>query len=180
MGTPASVKLGPGLLYIAAIGTTEPTTLTGALPSAWVAVGYTEEGSEFGIEVTSEDIEVAEELDPIRTVNTKRSVSVTFDAAEITATNLKRAFNGGTISAPTGGYVTFDPPAAADTPVRAMIVWQADDNQERWLFRQCFQAGPITMARKKAPDKTLIPMSFKCEKPTGFQPFRAWFADTLA
>ena len=69
-GTPGNVKLGAGRLYYAPLGTTEPTNCSTALPSAWIAVGYTENGTSIDTAITSEDIEVAEELDPIDNVNT--------------------------------------------------------------------------------------------------------------
>lgn len=179
MGTPAAVKLGPGLLYVAPIGTTEPTTLTGALPSAWVALGYTEEGSEITFEMSFEDVPVAEELDPVKVVATGRMTTVQFELAQLTARNLSVAFNGGTITGPTGGYVTFDPPDLGEEE-RLMLVWQADDNEERWLFRRVLQVGSVTIARRKAPDKATIPCEFKCEIPTdGSGIFKVWVTDDL-
>lgn len=179
MGSPAAVKLGPGLLYVAPIGTTEPTTGSGALPSAWVALGYTEEGSEVTFDMTFEDVDVAEELDSVKTVATGRATSVKFALAEMCARNLSTAFNGGTISSPSSGFVTFDPPDLGEE-TRLMIVWQADDNQERWLFRRCLQVGSVTIARKKAPDKATIPCEFKTEiPPDGSKPFRVWITADL-
>lgn len=179
MGTPAAVKLGPGLLYVAPIGTTEPTTGSGALPSAWVALGYTEDGSEVTFDMSFEDVEVAEELDSVKTVAVGRTTAVKFALAELCARNLSVAFNGGTISSPSSGFVTFDPPDLGEE-TRLMIVWQADDNEERWLFRRCLQVGSVTIARKKAPDKATIPCEFKTEIPTdGAKPFRAWIASSL-
>lgn len=179
MGTPAAVKLGPGLLYVAPIGTTEPTSGSSVLPSAWIALGYTEEGSTITFDMTFEDVPVAEELDPVKVVATGRMASVKFSLAEITARNLKTAFNGGTIVAPSLGFVTFEPPdLGAET--RTMLVWQADDNAERWLFRRMLQVGTIEIPRKKAPDKALIPAEFRCEIPTdGSAIFKAWIDASL-
>lgn len=179
MGTPAAVKLGPGLLYVAPVGTADPLTGSGALPSAWIALGYTEDGSEITAETTFEAVEVAEELDELRNVATKRMSSVKFNLAQMTARNLSVAFNGGTISSPSGGFVTFDPPDLGEEE-RLALVWQADDGQEQWLFRKCLQVGSVTMARKKAPDKATIPCEFKCEIPDdGSKPFKVWVADSL-
>lgn len=179
MGTPAAVKVGPGLLYIAPIGTAEPTTGSGALPSAWVAVGYTEAGSEFDFTTTYADIDVAEELDPIRVMATGRVVSVKFEAAEITARNISKALNGGTITSPSAGFVTFEPPALG-AEVRVMLAWQSDDAQEQWLFRRCLSVGAVNVAHKKAPDKSTLPMEFRCEIPTdGSKSFKAWITSAL-
>jgi hypothetical protein len=180
MGTPAAVKVGPGLLYIAPIGTTEPTAGSGALPSAWVAVGYTETGSEFDFTTSYSDIDVAEELDPIRIVATGRVVSVKFSMAEISARNISKALNGGTISSPSSGFVTFEPPAlGAET--RVMLCWQSDDAQEQWLFRRCLSTASVNIAHAKAPAKSLIPVEFRCEIPTdGSKSFKAWITSALA
>lgn len=181
MGTPAGVKVGPGLLYVAAIGTTEPTTVSGTLPSAnWVAIGYTDNGSMFNSETTYEDIEVEEELEPIRTTATKRVTTIDFEMAEINARNLAIAYNGGTITGPTTGYVTFEPPGLG-TEGRLMMCWQSDDHQEQLLCRRVVQAGSVGIPRRKAPDKSLIPVSFRLEVPLdGSKPFKFWQPATLA
>ena len=179
MGTPAGVKIGPGLLYMAPIGTAEPTTGSGALPSAWIPLGYTDEGSEFTFETTFEDVNVAEELDPVKIVATGRMTSVKFSLAEITARNLQAAMNGGAIGAPAGGFVAFEPPDLGQE-VRKMIVWQADDNEERWLLRRVLQVGSIVIPRKKAPAKAVIPAEFRTEVPTDGSPiFKAWINSAL-
>jgi hypothetical protein len=175
-----AVKLGPGLLYIAPLGTTEPTSLTGALAAGFVALGYTEEGHQTTIETTRERIYVAEELDPIRTVKTNRTVTLEMQLAQITARNLQIALNGGTIGSPTGGYVLFTPPATTDADVGATLVWQADDGQERWLFREAYVMGAIQVPRRKSPTKSVIPVTFDCVKPAATQPFAVWFAQGMS
>lgn len=176
-----AVKLGPGVLYIAPLGTAEPTTLTGALNAAFVALGYTEEGHQTTIETARENIYVAELLDPIRNVKTGRTVTLEVQLAQITARNLQIALNGGTIGTPTGGYVAFTAPAMTDADVGAMLVWQADDNQERWLFRECYATGPIAVPRRKSPTKSVIPVTFDCIAPSaGGLPFAVWFASAMS
>lgn len=180
MGSPAAVKLGPGHLWVAPIGTTEPSNVSGTLPSAnWVDLGYTEAGSEIGFAMTFEDVNVAEELDPILTTATARVTSIKFALAQLTARNLSVAFNGGTIDTPSGGSVTFEPPDLGEEE-RLMIVWDSDDAEERWLFRKCVQVGSVTIARAKAPAKATVPCEFKAEKPTnGSTPFKVWVTDDL-
>lgn len=180
-GTAAGVKVGPGLIYIAPIGTTEPTTVSGTLPSAnWIPVGYTEDGSLFSSDVTFEDIEVAEELDPIRTTPTRRNTTFEVQLAEINAQNLNLAYNGGTIGSPTGGYVTFEPPALG-AELRVMLCWNADDAQERLLLRRVLATGTIAIPRRKAPAKALIPITFKVELPLdGAKAFKFWEPSALS
>lgn len=163
MGNPLAVRVGPGILKIAPIGTTEPTDLSAAWNAAWIDMGYTDTGSSFVFEATFEDVVVAEEYDPIATLQTTRTITVNFALAELTAENLSRAMNGGTVDT-SAGVVKFEPPAAGDyTPV--MLGWEADDGMERWVFRKAVQVGSVEIARRKAPDKATIPMSFRCSKP---------------
>lgn len=174
-GTPGALALGPGQLYIAALGATEPTDLTTAwatVDARWIMMGYTAEASEFKYTPATDDVEVAEELDPISTQTTGRVCTVSFALAQMTATNLKRAMNGGTIT-PGTGIVTFEPPDLG-TEVRTMLGFEAEDSTERWVFRQCYQQGDITVTRGKGATKATISCEYKLEKPaTGSKLFKA-------
>lgn len=176
-GNPGAIALGPGYLFAAVLGTTEVTDLATAwatVSANWIALGYTDDGSEFTYETSSENVEVAEELDPVKTALTGRNLKVAFALAEITASNLKRAMNGGTIT--TGaGFVTFEPPALGEE-VRLMLGFQSEDLTERWIYRQCLQTGNLGMARKKGAAKTTISCEFSLEKPVSLPPFKALLA----
>ena len=170
MGNPNQISLGPGLLKVAPLGSAEPTDLVSSWPAAFADIGYTHEGNEFSYQLNTAPVEVAEELDPLFVVPTGRVIQVKFIAAQITAKNLQRAYNGGVIT--TGsGYVYFDPPGAG-VVTRYMFGWQSDDNQERWIFRQCLNGGTSTTPRKKGADKAGIGYELNLEKPASGQPFR--------
>lgn len=180
-GTPSRVShgLGPGRLWIAPLGSTEPTTLTADWDVAWIPLGYTEEGSEFSYELSSDPVEVAEELDPISTVITARNISVSFASAEATVEHFKVAMNGGTITTGTG-IVIFEPPDLG-SEVRTMIGFQTEDAKARWVYRQCFQSGNVTTQRRKGADKATIPMEFSVEKPaSGAKAFKVIQSDVLS
>lgn len=170
-GDPLAVRVGPGWLYIAPLGSTEPDDLTDAWAVAWTPLGYTDEGSNFVFESSFEDVVVAEELDPIAIVQTARTATVNFALAEVTAANMQRAFNGGEITTATG-VVTFEPPDASDAPTPVMLGWESADGLERWVFRRAIQVGTVDIARKRAPDKATLPMSFRCTKPAGAATFK--------
>lgn len=184
-GNTATIQAGPGQLYIAAIGTAEPTLLSAALPSQWTSLGYTEEGTQFTHDINMEGITPAEELEPVIYKDTGRTITVEFALMEITAKNLQRSLNGGTISAPSGAAVTFEPPAlGASTPV--MLIWDAQDvdgttgtQTERWLFRRARQTGSVQINRRKGATNASIPATFTLEKPSGANPYKVWFADPL-
>ncbi len=178
-GTTANVQLGPGRIYIAPIGTAEPTNASTALPSAWQALGYTEDGTTFTVEITSEPIEVAEELDPILYVNTRRTNALKIQAAEFTRRNLALALASGLVV----NDASFFEPVNPGSEVKTMIVWDSNEDptvaqggqgNRRWIFRQCSSAGTIEIHRQKAPNKALLPVTLNVEKPSGLAPFRVY------
>lgn len=176
MGNPAALSIGPGTLYYSSsLATAEPVDLVSAWPSGWANLGYTDDGTEINIETKMEDIEVAEELDPVAILASARTITVMFALAEITATNLKRALNGGTFT-DSAGLRFYDPPALG-TEQYCMLGHESQDVQERWIFRKCIQTGKVTVARKKSPNKATLPMEFRCVKPVGLQPYRAIMAN---
>ena len=170
MGNVNAIALGPGTLYTAAVGAAEPATLVAAWDAAWTDLGYTFEGHTFSSESTVEEVEVAEELVPLLYVTTKVVAKAEFTLAEVTATNLSRALNGGTIT--TGsGFVTFEPPAIGAETRRA-YAWQSTDGEERMVWRQCFNSGTVEINRRKGADKAGIPFELNLEKPSGLQPWK--------
>lgn len=164
----AAVRFGkPGKLYVAPIGSIEPAAESGAWDPAWVCLGYTDEGSVFNYEVSMDNVEVAEELDPIARVTTGRDASVEFALAEVTYRNLTLAFNGGII---TGGGVAweFEPPDLGNE-TRVMLGWDASfdptTNDLRMIFRRCLQGGSLGMENRKGTTKQTIASNFQLEKP---------------
>lgn len=164
-GNASKVRVGPGWLKIAPLGTAIPADLIAAWNVAFVDVGYTAEGSTFTFTPSFEAVEVAEENEPISYEKTGQEVTAAFEAAEITARNLQIAFNGGTITTGTG-IVTYEPPAADVVATYVMLGWEAFDKKERWIFRKCLQTGASELARRKAPDKSTIPMTFQAVVPS--------------
>jgi hypothetical protein len=175
-GSSNALSMGPGQLWAAAVATTEPSDLTTgwtAISGNWAMPGYTDAGSEFRYTPSTDDVEVAEELDPVSTQTTGRVAMVSFAAAQNTVTNLKRAFNGG-VTATAGGVTTFEPPDLG-TETRIAMGFESEDSQERWVYRQCYQQGDVTITRAKGAAKATIAMEFKLEKPTaGSRLFKVW------
>jgi len=161
-----NVKVGPGKLYIAELGTDEPVDLTTVWDAEWIAAGWTDEGHTFTQSPSVDPIEVAELKSPVKYYTGSIEYSLEFALAEITARNLQIALNGGTITTGTG-IKTFQPPAGNAEAVRIMIGWESDSADERWVFRKCFQSGDSAIARQKGPAKATIPMTFNLEIPSG-------------
>lgn len=174
------IATDPGFLFWAPLGTTEPThtvagsVFTDAWPAEWIVLGATEEGHSFSWATSTETIEVAEFLDPIKYVETGRTGSVAFALASITAENVKRALNGGTLTTSGTGATTkveFTPPALGAS-VRSMIGWESQDSTERLVCYQVFNTGTVEIARRKGSAKATLPMEWALETPTGGVPFK--------
>lgn len=163
-----AVRFGkPGKLFIAALGTTEPTTVTAAWPAGWVPLGYTDEGSAFNYELSKDNVEVAEELDILARVTTGRDASVEFALAEITKRNLTIAFNGGIVLGD-GLAWTIEPPDLG-SEASVMLGWDAmptvGSNDLRIIFRQCSNGGSLGLENRKGATKSTLAMNFQLEKP---------------
>lgn len=165
----AALRFGkPGKLFVAPLGTPEPTTTTAVWGAGWVPLGYTDEGSSFNYEISTDNVEVAEELDVVARVTTGRDASVEFALAEITKRNLDMAFNGGVVLGTGTDNWTFEPPDLG-AEARVMLGWDAmpvvASNDLRVIFRQCLQGGSIGLENRKGATKSTISVNFMLEKP---------------
>jgi hypothetical protein len=146
---------------------------------AWISLGATEEGSAFSYTTEVEAVRVAEFFDPIKWSTTDRSGNFAFNLADWTLANVKRAFNGGSLSVVSGTGATqlnlYEPPDPG-AEIRAMIGWESLDSTVRIIARQTINAGEVTSAFRKAPDLALIPCQFNFEVPTAAKPFAIYTA----
>jgi hypothetical protein len=164
MGSPANLTTGPGVLNVAPYLTTLPTAAGTALGTAFNQVGYTEEGYAFTLDRTMEGMYVAEKKRPIKHFVTEMKESIVFAMAEATSKNLTLAINKGAVDETTFDADAVITPPADDAEVRVSIVFDAA-NGARWVFKKCINAGTTEMARRKAPNKMLIPVEFMVEEP---------------
>lgn len=166
MGTPTNLTTGPGVLHVANYGAALPTARATALGTGWATPGYTEEGYAFSMERTLAGMYVAEERRAVKQFTTEVKDMVVFAMAEATNLNLTLAINQGVIDVGDVGYDPEDPitPTPLDEEVRVSLVFDAE-NGARWVFAKCINNGTTEVARKKAPDKALIPVEFIMEVP---------------
>jgi hypothetical protein len=167
-GDPSQVILGPGVLFCAPIGTTEPTTIAGVTgSSAWREVGWTDAGAAIDIAYKIEPVKVEEEFYPVKYSVVDIVMSVGFAMKQFTRKNLLLATNQGAAGANDGTSV--EPPAPG-AEVRVMLAHITQEGA-LWLFRQAIQGDDVKIERKKAPTAALLPVKFNLEKPTGAQPW---------
>lgn len=177
-GNPANIALGPGKLYVAALGSTVPANLDDVWPVAFTLLGYTNDGSSQTYAPSYENVEVAEELEPLDSRPTGRVITVSMTLAELTAKNLKIAYNGGTVTFTPAGtgpvtraFTKFEPPELG-TETHIMLGFESEDTLERVVWRDAKQTGSVETARRKGADKAGIPAEFTVYKPAaGIAPF---------
>jgi hypothetical protein len=163
-------------------GTVAGSVFTDALAAAWVPAGVTAEGSEFTYALETDEIVVAEYLDPLRIVSTGRKGGIAFDAAQDHLNTWKMSMNGGVISTVSGAAATllsqYAPPVVG-AEVRIGLFWESEDNTLRKWYPQSFQTGSLTVSRKKGADYARWPTAFGLEQPATGQPFYGWAAGTV-
>ena len=161
---PMQVKLGPGLIINAGLAVAVPALVAAASKfttsfTDFVSVGYTDEGATLVFNRESEDVEVAEEDNPVKRVGTKVGVSLQFSAAGINETNISAAMAGGVWSTVGGTGATqvrkFSPPTAA-AQTRRIWAHVGQDLDEIFIVYQGYQTGEITMNRRKGAQKASL------------------------
>lgn len=172
----ANVVAVPGTLYAAPLGTAEPVACTGAWPSGWLPLGYTEQGNQYQMKLTTAAITPEEQYTPIRNVTTALDHDITFNLWELTARNWNLALNNG-LAAPTQAPGTTDgsylaSPAVVGTEVRVMIGWDSLTNATtsgtvagRMIMRQAFQTGNVALSRRKGANVASLALTFSAEQP---------------
>lgn len=169
------VLIGTGTLYVAEEGTAFPADPLEAPSGSWRDVGYSEEGWTFNVERDTEDVEVAEEIDPIDVLATAREIHLVGQAAQTSLENLRVALGGGTISAVDPGPPatrTYTPTGTGDLERFALLfrgkapTINGTENVADIQMPHAIPVGAVELARKKAPDKSLIGMDFRVIKVT--------------
>jgi hypothetical protein len=196
------VKVAVGTLYVAPLGTTEPSGVSGAWPSTpapgWIALGYTDQGSELDFGPTTTDVTVEEEVYPVFTGIDTYTAKMTFVLAEPTAFNLIIALNGGvpgpqnptatSMQTAISGGVKVEPPTPG-AENRVMIGWDAlpkastgstgGDPFGRLICRQCFQTGQIKRVMRRGNNKAMFACEFNLEKPPTAQPYAFFMNNSM-
>jgi len=178
------LAIGPGYLYYAPPSSALPantvagSVFTDAWPGAWLPWGVTREGHEFQYNVETDTIQAAEYFDPLVIVTTGRAAQIAFEVMILSATTMKRALNGGTAATSGAGatLLTTVTPPAAGAETRAMVGWESQDSTERLVMEQAFNAGTLTIARRKGADNAGITLEFHAELPASGFPFINYYA----
>ncbi len=166
------VLIGTGTLYLAPTGTAFPADPSAAPAGTWVDIGYSEEGWSFNIDRTLEDVEVAEEIDPLDVLQTKRELHIVGSCAQASLDNLLIALGSGAIVDAVGPpAIRTYTPGATDSLTRKALLLRTKapgtDKLRDTRISYVVSASAVEMASKKAPEKTLIAMDFRALKVSG-------------
>jgi hypothetical protein len=177
-----NVVAGPGLIYIAPLGTAQPVfDQHGENPvvwlAPWVAVGYTDSGIDLTYTPTIKEITVDEEAAPVLDILEKEKFVVSAHLAEATLANLNAAISASSLfndlianeyEAVTVGslplqytMVGVQGPAPGTNLVRVVIMQKAI----------AMAAVTLKMTRK---DKVIIPVTFDARKISGTVLFKIY------
>ena len=182
------VVLGTGNLFVASetdVNSGDATfpTNPAASPSGsyWDNIGYSEGGFSLEYDKTFEDVMVAEEIDPIKTIKTAQEVRITGELAQASLRNLKFAMAGGTTTAdtPSSGYTELVPPTTDSFEEKSLLLRvNAPGTDEAGTTKlrdiqvpRAVNIGAFSMVHAKAPQKVTITIEYKVLKPNSDAPF---------
>lgn len=182
-----ALSFGAGYLFYSALGVAAPTnTVAGSVftdswPGGWAPLGVTREGHTLNVDIDTDAVEAAEYVDPLLNVITGRTITAEMELMQISLTNYKRAFNGGTLSTSGSGatlLTTYTLPQIG-AEVRAQIGWEAVDGTERWWAMQAFNTGSVGIQRQKGADNASLPITWTFEPDASSQPIYFASAGTV-
>jgi hypothetical protein len=157
---------GPGTLYTAAYGATEPADAdVASTPSAstWTDVGGTDDGVTLKVDQTYAELKVDQIIDVPGRRKTKQELTFATNLAEPTMTNLELVLNGGTVSA-SSGYSTYEPAddSSATQPTYKALLFDGfspEHLRRRVVARRVLSIEGVEAAYKKE-NQTLFPVTF--------------------
>ena len=175
-GTISEVLIGTGVLYYKDRTTSSlafPSDVSGAwqnptsMTVAWEEVGYSEDGWTLEVDKTFEDVMVAEEVDPIKTLKSAQEVRLTGELSQAGQDKLQIAMGGGTITEDdsdyANGYDSYIPPLS-DTFTEYALVLHTDGPagaDRQFHIPRAVNVGSFAMAHQKAPAKVSLATEFK-------------------
>jgi hypothetical protein len=175
-GTINEVLIGTGVLYIKDRSTSSlafPSDNAGAwedptgLAVAWDEVGYSEDGWTLEVDKTFEDVMVAEELDPIKSLKSAQEVRLTGEMAQASLDNLAVALGGGSVAEDSvnyaSGYFKYVPPVTDQFTEYALVLHTDGKagSDRQFHIPRAVNVGSFSMAHQKAPQKVTLATEFK-------------------
>jgi len=166
----ASIIAGPGLLYIAPVGTAQPALTTPLVwPAAWYTVGYTDAGIDCIYTPTIKEVYVDEEAAVVLDILEKEKFVVQAHLAEVSLTNLQASISAST-------YVAATPQITAGSlPLQYVAVGVVGPAPGGYTNRVILLSKAITTVavsmKITRKDKQVFPVSWDARKIQGVSLF---------
>ena len=169
------VLIGTGVLYLAdrTSGVTFPADNSGAFQTAaeasseWRDIGYSEDGWTLEMDRTFEDILVAEEVDPIKTIKTAQEARLMGELSQASLKNLSIAMGQTDAYVDEDGFATnydvvVSPITDAFSELAGFLVVEGPAGADRQIHMpRMVSVGAFSMSHAKAPQKVVIATEFK-------------------
>ncbi len=149
-----------GLVAVAPVGTSPPTTTSGALNGAFKELGYlSEDGFTFTESKDIADINVWQSFYPARKLITGRNVQVEFVMKEWFDDSLSFALGGATVTSAHPNH-TVTPPLPANVDYRSLVIeWVDGTRYYRLYFPKGLAVAEISSQFTRS-DSAGIPITF--------------------
>lgn len=179
--TATNLILGPGTLYTAVFGATEPlpAVLTSDPDSlVWTDVGGTTDGVNMMMNQDFTELTVDQIVDRLGSRLTKRDVTVQTNMAEATLENLAMALNGASITSGSG-YKTLQPnfaTSATQPTYKAILIdgFAPGGFRRRLIVRKVLSTANVELAYKKDA-QTVMAVTFTAHYvSSSIAPYQWW------
>jgi hypothetical protein len=135
------VVAGTGRTYAAPVGTTAPTSPTGAVGASWLDLGLiNDDGATFTDGKTLEPVTSWQLFYASRRIVTAREAYINFALQQWNADTVPLAFGGGEVTGSEGAY-RYEPPEPGTVDERAMLLEWTDGDKH---YRLVIPRGMVT------------------------------------
>lgn len=157
-----------GTVWVAPVGSTQPTNPTAAPNGSWTDLGYiNEDGATFTESKEIEDIISWQSFYPTRKIVTSKEATVSFALQQWNENTIKFAFGGGTVSQPSPGVWKYVPASPEVLDERALMIDWQDGTKD---YRLIIPKGLVTEAVETQLVRTgsaELPITFAAVPATG-------------
>lgn len=148
---------GRAYMYLAAVGTTQPSDTTTALDAGWAPVGlFTQDSLSFSTEPQFEEVQSHQSDYPVRRFQTGDAATVSVDLQEFNEDNLVSVFGGGAVTDEGGGIYKYTAPTLGSRAEVAVVIEAIDGTKrQRWVFPRCLQVEGVDISLNKTQEARL-------------------------
>lgn len=186
---------GPGLIMLASYDdllatpanlptfTAASSAFTNVWDDMWVPVGFTDDGFELDFDTTTTEITAAEQLEPLDTIETRKTGTVKFSMLQNSKFNIQRALNGGTwtTSGTGAAQISKYTPGTAGARKYSAVAWLSASYDMSAIVYKTSQTGSLAFTARAIGTKRVLACNFAMATPSptvSTSPWNLWVAGT--